>query len=217
MSLDLFSRICQKLPEHGIHRAVVRSVGPSHDEIGPGRGCRKNLLELGPGTGAFTREITRTLPQGANYLGLDMNPAFIASLRSQFPALRFEQAAAAQDFDYGSYVSEGGFDTIVSGLPWAALPESVQTALLERIFRCVLKPGGIFATFVYTGIHWLPRGQKFRRLLTQRCPQVKLTTTVWRNFPPAFVYIASKHDGCRSLHDAKAIHGPPRGRKSHSR
>ena len=150
----------------------------------------KNLLELGPGTGAFTREITRTLPQGSNYLGLDMNPAFIASLKSQFPTLRFEQAAA-QDFDYGSYLSDEGFDTIVSGLPWAALPESIQTALLERIFS-VLKPGGIFATFVYTGIHWLPRGQKFRRLLTSRCPQVKLTATVWRNFPPAFVYIASK-------------------------
>jgi phosphatidylethanolamine/phosphatidyl-N-methylethanolamine N-methyltransferase len=150
----------------------------------------KNLLELGPGTGAFTREITRTLHQSASYLGLDMNPAFIASLRSQFPTLRFEQAAA-QDFDYNSFVPAGGFDTIVSGLPWAALSEPVQTALLERIFT-LLKPGGVFATFVYTGIHWLPRGQKFRRLLTRHCPQVKTTTTVWRNIPPAFIYVASK-------------------------
>src|SRR5580700_7324440 len=59
----------------------------------------QNLLELGPGTGAFTKEIRRTLPQGASYLGLDMNAAFIGSLRSQFPEMRFEQAAA-QDFDY---------------------------------------------------------------------------------------------------------------------
>src|SRR5882757_7289042 len=92
-----------------------------------------NLLELGPGTGAFTREIQQTLPQNASYLGLDMNPAFVASLKSQFPAMHFEQAAA-QDFDYSSYMSGGGFDTIVSGLPWAALPAAVQNALLERIF-----------------------------------------------------------------------------------
>jgi phosphatidylethanolamine/phosphatidyl-N-methylethanolamine N-methyltransferase len=150
----------------------------------------RNLLELGPGTGAFTSQIQRTLPHGANYLGLDMNPAFISSLREQFPTMQFEHAEA-QHFDYSSHLSDGGFDTIVSGLPWAALPESVQTALLERIFD-VLKPGGVFATFVYTGIHLLPRGQKFRRLLTERSSRLEITPTVWNNIPPAFVYIASR-------------------------
>jgi phosphatidylethanolamine/phosphatidyl-N-methylethanolamine N-methyltransferase len=148
----------------------------------------RNLLELGPGTGAFTQEIKRTLAPGASYLGLDMNAAFIASLRSQFPEMRFEHAAA-QDFDYAPFMADGGFDTIVSGLPWAALPESIQTALLEQIFK-VLKPGGVFVTFVYTGIHFLPRGQRFRRLLTKRSKKLELTPTVWRNLPPAFMYIA---------------------------
>ncbi len=172
------------------------AVAPSSERLAKrmmvaGRVARaQNVLELGPGTGAFTREIQRTLPQGANYLGLDMNPAFIASLKSQFPAMRFEQAAA-QHFDYAAHLQDGGFDAIVSGLPWAALPESVQTALLEQIFT-VLKPGGVFATFVYKGIHWLPRGQKFRRLLTARSGKLEITPTVWRNLPPAFVYVASK-------------------------
>ena len=148
------------------------------------------LLELGPGTGAFTRQIQKTLPQAARYLGLDMNPAFIASLRGQFPMLRFEQAAA-QDFDYESFLSGAGFDAIVCGLPWTAFPETLQTAILERAFA-VLKPGGIFATFAYTGFHRLPRGQKFCELLTSRCSRLETTTTVWRNIPPAFVYVASK-------------------------
>jgi phospholipid N-methyltransferase len=151
----------------------------------------RNLLELGPGTGAFTGEIQRTLSPGASYLGLDMNANFVASLRTQFPGMRFENAPA-QDFDYTPYLAGGGFDTIVSGLPWAALPESTQTALLEKIFS-VLKPDGVFATFVYTGIHWLPRGQRFRRLLTRRSREVKLTETIWTNFPPAFVYVAKRH------------------------
>jgi phospholipid N-methyltransferase len=148
----------------------------------------RNLLELGPGTGAFTKEIRHVLPASASYLGLEMNSAFVSSLRAQFPDMRFENAAA-QDFDYTPFLADGGFDTIVSGLPWAALPESVQTALLDQIFR-VLKPGGVFATFVYTGIHWLPRGQKFRRLLTSRSKQLELTSTVWQNLPPAFIYVA---------------------------
>jgi phosphatidylethanolamine/phosphatidyl-N-methylethanolamine N-methyltransferase len=148
----------------------------------------RNLLELGPGTGAFTHEIRRTLPQGSNYLGLEMNGAFVNSLRGQFPGMKFEQAAA-QDFDYAPYMSEGGFDTIVSGLPWAALPESTQHELLERIFS-VLKPNGVFATFVYAGIHLLPRGQKFRSLLTRRSNLVRTTPTVWGNLPPAFIYVA---------------------------
>lgn len=147
-----------------------------------------NLLELGPGTGAFTGEIRKALPPTASYLGLEMNSVFVDSLTKQFPGMRFERAAA-QEFDYTPFMVGGGFDCIVSGLPWAALPESVQTALLEQIFR-VLKPGGVFATFVYTGIHWLPRGQKFRRLLNERSERLEMTPTVWRNLPPAFIYVA---------------------------
>jgi phospholipid N-methyltransferase len=147
-----------------------------------------NLLELGPGTGAFTGEIRKTLSPTASYLGLEMNSVFVDSLTKQFPGMRFE-CAAAQEFDYTPFMAGGGFDCIVSGLPWAALPESVQTALLEQIFR-VLKPGGVFATFVYTGIHWLPRGQKFRRLLNERSERLEMTSTVWRNLPPAFIYVA---------------------------
>jgi len=148
----------------------------------------KNVLELGPGTGAFTKEIQRTLPKGANYLGIELNEAFVASLRTQFPDMHFEQAAV-QEFDYTPYMRDGGFDAIVSGLPWANLPEPVQTALLDQIFK-VLKPGGIFATFVYAGIHLGPRGTKFRRLLTRKSRRLELTSTVWTNLPPAFIYVA---------------------------
>ncbi|WP_170157026.1 class I SAM-dependent methyltransferase [Roseimicrobium gellanilyticum] len=148
----------------------------------------RNVLELGPGTGAFTEEIQKALPVGSRYLGLEMNAAFVDTLKSRFPGMNFEQAAA-QEFDYSPYLVDGGFDTIVSGLPWAALSERVQAELLESIYR-VLKPDGVFATFVYTGIHWGPRGQKFRRLLTSRSRKVETTPTVWTNLPPAFIYVA---------------------------
>lgn len=149
-------------------------------------GC---LLELGPGTGAFTNQIEKTLPANSRYLGLDMNSAFIAALRSRFPSLRFEQAPA-QDFDYDSFLGSEKFDAIVCGLPWTAFPESLQTAILERAFT-VLKPGGVFATFAYAGFHLLPRGKKFRELLSRRSSRLETTPVVWGNIPPAFVYVAS--------------------------
>jgi phosphatidylethanolamine/phosphatidyl-N-methylethanolamine N-methyltransferase len=163
-------------------RQIVQSAGVA---------SARNVLELGPGTGAFTKEIQKTLSPGADYLGLEMNAAFVTTLREQFPQMRFEQSAA-QEFDYAPFLPSGGFDAIVSGLPWAALPPPVQSTLLDTIFK-VLKPGGTFATFVYSGIHWSPRGQSFRRLLVQHCASVKTSATVWRNLPPAFIYVAKRN------------------------
>jgi phospholipid N-methyltransferase len=183
-----FLRECIKNCQH------TGAVAPSSPQLAremmkaAGVSQSRKLLELGPGTGAFTEEIQKTLPAESSYLGLEMNAAFVSALKGRFPKMNFE-CAAAQEFDYSPYLAEGGFDTIVSGLPWAALSEPVQAALLESIYR-VLKPGGVFATFVYTGIHWGPRGQKFRRLLTSRSKQVETTPTVWANLPPAFIYIA---------------------------
>lgn len=150
-----------------------------------------SILELGPGTGPFTEKIHEAMMPGARYLGLDMNPAFVSTLRRRFPELRFE-TAPAQDFDYDSFLGSGGkFDCIVSGLPWTAFPESLQTAILNRVMP-LLRDGGTLSTFAYSGFHMLPNGRRFRALLAQRCSQLHATPTVWRNLPPAFVYTAIK-------------------------
>jgi phospholipid N-methyltransferase len=149
----------------------------------------KAVLELGPGTGSFTKSIAATLPAGATYLGLELNKAFVAELTRTYPTLRFEPVAA-QEFDFDSILGpEGSFDCIVSGLPWTIFPESLQTAILDHVLPR-LRPGGVFVTFAYTGFHLLPRGRRFRTLLAGRCLALETTRTVWNNLPPAFVYSA---------------------------
>ncbi len=149
------------------------------------------ILELGPGTGPFTSQICSAMPVGARYLGLDMNPAFVATLRARFPHLRFE-TAPAQDFDYSEFLGpEGSFDAIVSGLPWTAFSETLQVAILDQVMP-LLRDGGVLATFAYSGFHLLPNGQRFRSLLRDRCSRLETSHTVWPNFPPAFVYSAVK-------------------------
>lgn len=151
----------------------------------------RTVLELGPGTGAFTSMIHSTMPAGSRYLGLDMNRTFIARLARHYPTMKFE-AAGAQEFDYNSFLGEGEqFDAIISGLPWTAFPESLQIAILDHVLPR-LKPGGVLATFAYTGFHRLPSGQRFGELLRKRCTSLETTRTVWMNLPPAFVYAAVK-------------------------
>lgn len=147
------------------------------------------VLELGPGTGAITQHIAEALPESSRYLGLELNASFVERLRVQFPRMQFE-AGCAQEFDFTRVLKPGEFfDCIVSGLPWTAFPESLQTAILDHVLPR-LRPGGVFTTFAYAGFHVLPTGRHFRTLLSRRCESLTTTRTVWRNLPPAFVYQA---------------------------
>lgn len=151
----------------------------------------RNILELGPGTGSFTQVIDEVMAPQARYLGLELNPVFANRLREQHPHMQFE-TTAAQEYDYDNFLSPGeSFDTIVSGLPWTAFPESLQIAILDHALSR-LRPGGHLVTFAYTGFHLLPTGRHFKELLEKRAGRLECSHTVWRNLPPAFVYRATK-------------------------
>lgn len=156
-------------------------------------GVRKasHVLELGPGTGAFTQAIRDAMPMGADYLGIEINAGFAGQLRDRFPGMNFE-VAGAQEFDFDRYLlGKPRFDVIVSGLPWTAFPTSLQQAILSNVLPH-LAEGGQFATFAYFGFHMLPSGRLFRRLLSDRLHRVETSPVVWRNLPPAFVYVGKK-------------------------
>lgn len=154
-------------------------------------GRAAHVLELGPGTGAFTGAILDTMPHGCEYLGIELNGPFVDSLRGRFPGLRFEQGGA-QEFDFSAYLAEREpFDVIVSGLPWTAFPPDLQQAILGNVLPH-LRPGGRFATFAYYGFHLLSGGRRFRSLLHDHLPGVETSRVVWANLPPAFVYVGRK-------------------------
>lgn len=154
-------------------------------------GQAAHVLELGPGTGAFTAAILDTMPHNCRYLGIELNGPFVERLRQGFPGLDFHQAGA-QEFDFASYMKgREPFDVIVSGLPWTAFPRALQEAILGNVLPH-LRPGGRFATFAYYGFHQMPGGRRFRQLLHQLLPGVESSRVVWGNLPPAFVYVARK-------------------------
>ena len=153
----------------------------------------QHVLELGPGTGPFTKEIARVISPEARYLGLELNPVFVDRLRREFPQLHFE-CTPSQSYDFDQFLHPGqDFDSIVSGLPWTAFPHDLQVDILEHALSR-LRPGGRLVTFAYAGFHLLPAGQHFAQLLKSRCADLQRSAIIWPNMPPAFLYAAVKAD-----------------------
>lgn len=151
----------------------------------------KRVLELGPGTGALTQYIAPALHPEAQYLGLELNKNFVNILQTRYSRLDFV-AVAAQDFDFSAYLGESQkFDAIVSGLPWTSFPEWLQVDILDHVLPH-LSENGVFVTFAYTGFHLLPGGQRFKKVLLERCTRMNTTSSVWKNTPPAFIYEVSR-------------------------
>jgi phospholipid N-methyltransferase len=144
----------------------------------------QHILELGPGTGAFTAAIQDARDKNSH-------ETFAGQLRTRFQSMTFA-VAGAQEFDLNAYLAgKPPIDVIVSGLPWTAFPRSLQEGILGNVLPH-LAPGGRFATFAYFGFHRLPSGQRFRQLLHQELPGVETSRVVWANLPPAFVYVGRK-------------------------
>lgn len=149
------------------------------------------ILEIGPGTGVFTRRILDAKQPQAQFLAVERNPNFVTDLQVRFPELNVVSGCASKLRAHASDHAVHDADSIVSGLPWAIFDEHAQRGILGEI-RDVLAPGGTFATFAYFGPHWLPGGQSFRKLLRSVFPNTKTSHVVVRNVPPAFVYYCRK-------------------------
>jgi phosphatidylethanolamine/phosphatidyl-N-methylethanolamine N-methyltransferase len=146
------------------------------------------IVEFGPGTGAFTREIAARLAPGCRYVGIELNRHFVHELTRQFPRLAFVQGSAADLTEVLAVCRVPAVDAVVCGLPWANLPVSLQETVFTSMRKAIV-PGGTFVTFGYLQSLVLPGAQALRRRLRREFAQVTQTSPVWGNVPPAFAYI----------------------------
>ena len=153
-------------------------------DIGLEQAC--SVVELGPGTGAFTGAIERRLRPDVTLLAVEVDPVFARTVQERFPRVRVVNGPAERLLDYLDGQA-GTVDCIVSGLPWAIFPAHQQTCILNAILAA-LRPGGWFNTFTYVQSAWARPGRRFRRLLEASFSSVTRTRVIWRNLPPAFVY-----------------------------
>ena len=149
------------------------------------------VVELGPGTGAVSAVIAERLPPGARHLAVELDPAMVAFLQRRLPELEVVQGNAA---DLGKLLADrgvGSVDAVVCGLPWALFDDATQASLLAEVSR-VIGDTGAFTTFAYLHGMTLAAARRFRRTLRETFEEVLVSATVWRNVPPAFVYVCRR-------------------------
>lgn len=149
------------------------------------------VVEYGPGTGAFTELVLERLPSGAKYLGIERDPHFHGHLESRFPQLEFHHGSAEELPDLLSARGWGKPRLILSGLPFASMPEPVQELILNAT-RETLHEEGEFRTFTYPVCWYMTGSRRFRRLAGAHFSHHRKGKTVHRNIPPAKVLSYAK-------------------------
>ena len=136
------------------------------------------IVELGPGTGCFTRELYANVSSDCKVLIIELNPAYIQHLREKYGD-RFEiiQGSAA---DMDALIQERDWprvDLIVSGLPFT-LPAGVMQAVMNALQKHT-ESGTVYRWFTY-----FPGMMKrhYKRFAFRRVQSVFL------NFPPMWIY-----------------------------
>ena len=144
------------------------------------------VLEYGPGTGVFTHYILRELRPHSKFAAIEINPRFAAIFRAEHPSVPLFEDSVENVHAICDSMQIAAVDCVISGLPWAFFPKSVQIMFLDQMMK-VLKPGGTFVSFGYLHSLALPTGRHLAALLPTYFTTVS-RSIVWVNLPPALIY-----------------------------
>ena len=177
----------------GLAKAMTRSL---RGHAGP-----KRLLEVGPGTGPFTKFMLKALRPGDELHVVEINPEFAHRLeetllepfRAANPKISIKlYQSAIERADLGG---PGGFDYIVCGLPFNNFPPPLVRSIFRQLM-VLLKPGGELAYFEYAAVRVMKgavvgdEGRKKLKSIGQvgevlRKRHKGERELVWSNVPPA--------------------------------
>jgi phospholipid N-methyltransferase len=142
---------------------------------------RGPIIELGAGTGAFTRALlTRGVPE-AKLVLVEADPHFARLLQKRFPAAQV-LAVQAQRLRHLDPLQGRAAGAIVSGLPLLSMRRREVLGVLSGAFRR-LRPDGAFYQFTYG-----PRCPVPAAILKRLGLRAKRVGWVLTNLPPATVY-----------------------------
>ncbi|MFO7692876.1 MAG: methyltransferase domain-containing protein [Vicinamibacterales bacterium] len=144
------------------------------------------VIELGPGTGVVTRELLARTGERGTLLAVDTDRTFVEGIRRAWPGIDCVCASAETLPVLAAERGWSDVDHIVSGLPFAVLPQATTRLIIDGVER-LLRQGGTFTTFQYAHAFRLPPAVAFRRQLSARLACQPTSQLVVRNVPPALV------------------------------
>jgi phospholipid N-methyltransferase len=174
--------------------ALVQPLSACHD--------RKQVLEIGPGTGPVTLRIADFLRPGDRFVMVEANPKFCEILHD---LCRGQLAAKLEGVEVEIHCSlleqvetQAGFDYAISGLPLNNFPVDVVRRILRSI-EMLMSPTGTLSYFEYLWVRkvlgrlrMLARGNPWplrsSKVLDRFLERHRVTEhPVLLNFPPALV------------------------------
>jgi len=157
----------------------------------------KRILEVGCGTGAFTKEILKTLSDGDEFHIVELSKEFCDAIESslliQFRSDNPKISVVLHNAPIEEAIIEGQFDAIICGLPFNNFPVKLVQHLFDVMFG-FLKPNCELAYFEYLGMRGIKRLFGFPNIRretkvrtidieTRYVKQQGTQETVWRNIP----------------------------------
>jgi phospholipid N-methyltransferase len=137
------------------------------------------IVELGPGTGVFTKEILKKLPKDGRLIAIENNEIFVRYLKDKIKDKRLE-ICIGDAINLKDLLNKRGINKvsyIISGLPLGNFNKDLKNKILKEISNS-LDDHGTFIQFEY-----LLAGM---RAVKSVFPHISLSYEIW-NIPPAFV------------------------------
>lgn len=164
----------------GLAREMIRHL-PEHAE---------RIIELGGGTGVFTKALLDRGIKPDHLLVVELNEALHRLLHSRFPGthvVRGDARNLQEIITQENFGAPGSVDAILSGLGLLSMARSTQRDILQAAFS-VLGSSGRFIQFTYG-----PAVPVSRELLEELDLRAQRGGVAWRNVPPAAVYVFTRN------------------------
>lgn len=142
------------------------------------------IVELGPGTGVFTKRILEKMRPDGNLLVFELNDSFYKQLKKRFNDKRLILIHDSAEFieKYLEMHQLPKADVVISSLPLANFPKDLRTNILSASHRS-LATTGQYIQFQYS--------LQSRKFIKRTFGQMYIDFTPL-NIPPAFVYTCKK-------------------------
>lgn len=140
----------------------------------------KVIVELGPGTGVFTKKMVELMAEDAILLVFELNDSFMQLLEKTIDDKRVHLIHDSAE-NITTYLKKYGFDkadVILSSLPLANFPSDLKMRILTES-KSVMHEDSLYVQFQYS--------LNAKKVIKEIFRTVAITFTPV-NFPPAFVY-----------------------------
>lgn len=141
------------------------------------------IVEIGAGTGRLTRSLLRKISSDQSFGAIELDSELCAFLRQTLPAVRIIEGNALHIAQLIPSDWVGQVGMVISVVPLMYLPFTQRKKIIENCFS-IMHSGGIFLQVTYSARSPIQGMEE----LCGRALQTKRVGSLWKNFPPGFVW-----------------------------